>query len=229
MIIDRNYNFMTIQTKKITASILFLAVVFLHIYGVLFSDKLAFVSKPFLITTLVIIYLISVKKPNFWFVSALFFSFWGDVLLLFKEQFFVFGLASFLLAHILYIKITLSLVKITSHKKILSVSLPFVIFLISFLSLLNDNLGEMQIPVITYGIIISLFGTVALLNYVQEKSTANLWLFLGAIIFIISDSLIAINKFYAPNEMYQLLIMLTYIIAQYLICKAIIAKTAYQE
>lgn len=220
---------MTKQTKIITTSIVFLAVVILHIYGVLFLDKLAFISKPFLITTLVIVYLVSVKKPNFWFVSALFFSFWGDVLLLFKEQFFVFGLASFLVAHLLYIKITTRFIKKVNFKKIALVSLPFLIFLISFLYLLGDDLGGMKYPVIIYGIVISTFGSVALLNYIQEKSTSNLWLFLGAIIFITSDSLIAINRFYAPKEIYQLLIMLTYIVAQYLICKAIIAKTTHQE
>lgn len=220
---------MTKSNKIITASIVFLAVVILHISGLLFSDKLAFISKPFLITALVIVYLVSVNKPNFWFVSALFFSFWGDVLLLFKEHLFVFGLASFLIAHLLYIKITTQFIKKLSFKKIVLVSLPFLIFLIGFLSLLYDNLGEMKYPVIVYGIVISLFGTVALLNYLEEKSTANLWLFLGAIIFITSDSLIAINRFYDPNETYQLLIMITYIVAQYLICKAIIAKASSQE
>lgn len=219
---------MTKQTKITAASIFFLAVVVLHIAGVLFNQKLAFVSKPFLMTSLVIIYLVSVKKSSFWFISALFFSFWGDVLLLFKEQFFVFGLGSFLLAHILYIKITSAFIKKISLQKVVLVCLPFVAFLFSFLFLIKDNLAEMIVPVIIYGIVISSFGAVALLNYVQEKSTANLWLFLGAIIFIISDSLIAINKFYEPKEMYQICIMLTYIVAQYLICKAVIAKTSYQ-
>lgn len=220
---------MTKKTKITAASSLFLITVVLHITGVLYFDKLAFISKPFLITTLVVVYLVSVNKPNFWFVSALFFSFWGDVLLLFNEQFFVFGLASFLLAHILYIKVTSSFITKTSYKKKGIAILPFLIFLILFLSLIIDNLGEMKIPVFIYGIVISLFGIVSLLNYIQIKSTENLWLFLGAIIFITSDSLIAINKFYAPNEMYQLLIMITYIVAQYLICKAIIAKTLRQE
>ena len=215
---------MTKSSKIIIASVVFLAVVSLHIVGVLFSEKLAFLSKPFLMTTLLVVYLVSVKKPDFWFISALFFSFWGDVLLLFKNQFFVFGLASFLIAHIFYIKITVGFLKEASYKKIALVSSPFLLFLLSFLYLLKDNLGEMRIPVIIYGIVISIFGVVTFLNYVQVKSTANLWLFLGAIIFITSDSLIAINKFYSPNEMYQLLIMLTYILAQYLICKALISK-----
>lgn len=220
---------MTKQTKITTVSIVFLAVVSLHIFGIIFSEKLAFITKPFLMTILLVIYLVSVNKPNFWFVSALFFSFLGDVLLLFKAQFFVFGLVSFLIAHILYIKLTIAFLKKTSYQKIALISLPFVVFLISFLSLLIDNLGEMQVPVIIYGIVISSFGVVALLNYIQKKTTESLWLFIGAVIFITSDSLIAINKFFAPNEMYQLLIMITYIVAQYLICKAFIVKASHQE
>ena len=229
-ITEENYKKLNKQTKITTASIFFLVVVVLHIVGVLYHEKIAFLSKPFLMIALVLIYLASVKKANFWYVSALFFSFWGDVLLLFKEQFFVFGLASFLLAHILYIKIVSSFIKKINLKRVLLICLPFVIFIIGLLHLTEANLGEMKIPVIVYGIVISSFGVIVSLNFLQQKTTANLWLFLGAIIFIISDSFIAIHEFYAPKEMYQITItiMITYIVAQYLICKAIIAKTSRQ-
>lgn len=213
------------KTSKAIASVFFLVIVLIHVLGILVNEKLAFFSKPFLMISLVIVYLVSVKKASFWFVSALFFSFWGDVLLLFIDQFFVFGLASFLVAHIFYIKITSGFIRKFSFKKIMLLCLPFTVYLISFLSLLKDNLGEMKIPVIVYGVVICTFGIVASLNYIQEKSTVNLWLFLGAIFFIISDSLIAINRFNEPKEIYQILIMITYIIAQYLICKAVIGKT----
>ncbi|SDS15421.1 Uncharacterized membrane protein YhhN [Polaribacter sp. KT25b] len=220
---------MTKQIKITTASIAFLAVVILHILGLLFHDKTAFLSKPFIITSLVIVYLVAVKKPNFWYVSALFFSFWGDVLLLFKDQFFVFGLASFLVAHILYIKIAAGFIKKESVRKLILASIPFVVFLIFLFYLILDNLGEMKIPVIVYGTVISTFGVVSLLNYMQKKSTENLWLFLGTIIFILSDTLIALHKFYEAKEIYSVSIMVTYIVAQYLICKAIIAKDSLKE
>ena len=83
----------------------------------------------------------------------------------------------------------------------------------------------MLIPVVIYGITISTFGSVALLNYRGEKSTENLWLCIGAILFVLSDSLIALNKFYEPNEIYGVAIMISYILAQFLICKALIVKT----
>ena len=164
MIIEENSKLMTKQTKTTIASIAFLVVVVLHTLGLLLNEKIAFLSKPFLITTLVIVYLIAVKKPSFWYVSALFFSFWGDVLLLFKNQFFVYGLASFLIAHIMYIKITASFIKKVSLQKVVLASLPFAVFLFSFLYLIIDNLGEMKIPVIFYGVVISSFGALSFLN-----------------------------------------------------------------
>lgn len=212
------------KTKILSASILFLLIIVLHITGLLVDNTLAFFTKPFITISLVVLYLISVKKANFWYVSALFFSFWGDTFLLFKQDFFLFGLVSFLMAHILYIKISANYLKMISPSKILGASIPFIIAFGSIIYLIKDGLTEMLIPVIIYGIIISTFGTIALINYSQEKSTENLWLLLGAIIFIISDSLLAINMFYEAKSIYGISIMITYIVAQYLICKVMIVK-----
>lgn len=220
---------MTKQTKITIASIFFLTVVVLHLYGLVYTHTvLTFYTKPFLMISLVTIYLTSTRSPSFWYVSALFFSFWGDVLLLFKASLFVYGLASFLLAHLFFIKITIGFIPKFSPRKVLISSFPFVIFLFGLLYLIQDNLGEMFLPVVVYGITISSFGAVALLNYIHQKTTENLWLFLGALFFIVSDGLIAIQQFYRPQETYSVSIMITYIVAQYLICKAMIVKTSHE-
>lgn len=216
---------MTKQTKIIVASIVFLLVAITDIYAVIIQNKsLEIIFKPLLMTTLVIVYLLSVKKANFWLVSALFFSFWGDVFLLDKTNYFVFGLGSFLIAHIMYIKMTTKFLKTTSIVKILTTSIVFVALFTVVLFLIKDNLGEMLVPVIVYGIAISTFGTCALLNYLQEKSTANTWLLLGSILFIASDSLIALNNFYSPKHFFDIAIITLYVVSQYLIIKAVILK-----
>lgn len=218
---------MTKQARIIIATMLFLTVTVIDIWAVINQQfELRTFSKPLLMPFLALVYLVATDKPNLWFVLGLFFSFLGDVFLLFStEQFFMFGLGSFLLAHVMYIKITASFLQKKSITIMLTSALPFVLLTIALLFLIKDNLGTMLLPVVVYGLVISTFGAVALLNYRSEKSTANLWLFLGASLFIISDSMIAINRFYEAKEMYALLIMLTYIIAQYLICKAMIAKS----
>ena len=216
---------MTKQTKITLASIVFLLVAIADIYAVITQNKtIEMIFKPLLMTTLAVVYLVSVKKPSFWLLSALFFSFWGDVFLLDKEKFFVFGLGSFLVAHLVYIKITTDLLFKDLTVKIITSAIPFVLLFVGLLGLIYGNLGDMLLPVIVYGITISTFGTAALLNYRQQKTTANSWLLLGAILFIASDSLIALNNFYTPKRLFDIAIIVLYIVSQYLIVKSIIAK-----
>ncbi|MBS9766810.1 MAG: lysoplasmalogenase [Flavobacteriaceae bacterium] len=177
--------------------------------------------KPLLMIVLSIWYRVSVSKPNYWFITALFFSFWGDVFLLFKE-YFVFGLASFLVMHLLYIGIISRFVKRKSTKEFIKWLVPFLLYFSGVLYLIFDKLNELLLPVIIYGTVISAFGMISLVNYLQEKSKSNLWLFIGAILFIISDSLIAINRFYFPHIAFESLIITLYGISQYLICRKMI-------
>ncbi|CAM1367087.1 conserved membrane protein of unknown function [Tenacibaculum soleae] len=214
---------MTKKTKKNIASILFLLVAIIDVYAVIVQNKsLEIIFKPLLMTMLVIVYLLSVKKANFWLVSALFFSFWGDVFLLDKTNYFVFGLASFLIAHIMYIKMTSQFLKKQLFTKVIRGAIIFITLFAGVLFLIKDNLGEMLVPVIVYGIAISAFGTCALLNYQQDKTMANLWLLIGAILFIASDSLIALNNFYQPTHMFDVLIIVLYVVSQYLIVNSML-------
>lgn len=218
---------MSQKTKIALATLLFFIAATTDIIAIVTENEpLETYAKPMLLTLLAVVYLVSVKKPNFWYVLGMFFCFLGDVLLMFKgANFFIYGIAAFLLAHVVYIKITAGFLPRELTSKMITSAFPFVFFFAILMYLIYENLGEMLIPVVVYGVTISTFGSVAFLNYREEKSTENLWLFIGAIIFILSDSLIALNKFYQPNEVYGVSIMITYILAQFLICKAMIVKS----
>jgi len=95
------------------------------------------------------------------------------------------------------------------------------LFLIFFL---NPYLNELLFPVIIYGITISIFGIVTMLDYLNTKSKKSLLMFIGALIFISSDALLAINKFYSANAVFAVLVMITYIISQYFIYKSMILE-----
>jgi len=109
------------------------------------------------------------------------------------------------------------------NKTLLSFIILFA-FLFGLLFVLKGHLGALQIPVIIYGIIITSFGALSLSYYLQNKSKSALLLLIGALVFISSDSMLSLNKFYVPNEILNLLVMLTYIIAQYLIFRALVFK-----
>jgi len=90
--------------------------------------------------------------------------------------------------------------------------------------LLINSLGELLIPVIIYGLTISVFGTVAFIDYLNSKSQKSLWMLAGAIVFVLSDSVLAINKFYTQKLLFEVIVMSTYILAQFLIYRSMILE-----
>jgi len=76
------------------------------------------------------------------------------------------------------------------------------------------------VPVIVYGLTISAFGTISLINYRETKSRKSMAMLIGSILFMISDSILAINKFYEPSHYFEVIVMLTYILAQYFIYRS---------
>ena len=151
------------------------------------------------------------------------FAFLGDVFLMDKDRYFIVGIALFLITQLMYIKIISSrLRRSTGLEKTLAI-LPFVLFYVSLISSIKDNLNELLLPVMIYGMVISIFGILATLNYVTSRTKNTLILFIGAILFIASDSMIALNSFYRPQPYYGFLIMLTYVTAQYFICRHMVA------
>ncbi len=66
--------------------------------------KSRFFSKPLLVPLLLIFYLLASKSPISFLIFALIFSFFGDLFLLWEDKKlpFIFGLLSFLFAHIFY-------------------------------------------------------------------------------------------------------------------------------
>lgn len=206
---------------------IFLLVSALHLIGIAIgNDNMRIITKPLIILSLMIYYSVVVENENHLYLGALFFCFLGDVLLIFNTELnFILGLASFLIAHVLFIVIVAKYMKKSTGMQKLISMIPFAIIFAGLLYVLKDNLGDMLLPVIVYGLTISAFGAVTLLNYMTEKSVINSILLGGALFFILSDSTLAIGKFIQFEAYFPLLIMSTYILAQYLICKYMIQKS----
>lgn len=152
-----------------------------------------------------------------WFILALVFSWLGDVLLLFvrdHSMFFLLGLSAFLVAHIFYI-LFFHFVRVRERiKSRWWLVLPVAVYYGLLIALLNPYLGDMLFPVRIYGIVISFMLMLALhMTYIKNRQAGMLML-LGAVLFVLSDSILAINKFYQPFKSAGLFIMLTYGLAQ---------------
>lgn len=186
-------------------------------------------SKPLLLFSLLIYFFIQARinrNTTFYLMmGALFCSLLGDVFLLFENRsgiFFTLGLASFLIAHLLF-AITFS--KKWHHKRpshfwlIILLLLTYGGLLFCFL---ESSLGALKIPVILYilGILTMVITAYNRIGNVPQSSF-NL-VFIGALFFVLSDSVLAIDKFMFAIPQSNIIIMGTYATAQYLIMKGVL-------
>lgn len=211
------------MNKKIPL-LLFIIVCILDLIGIYLGQSiLIFIAKPLLMITLFWYYAVNAKRINKLFVAGLFFSFLGDVLLLGSgELYFILGLLFFLIAHVFYIIMVVKLLKSTKLPQVLIASIPYLLIFYFLLNILYSGLRDMKIPVIVYAITITVLGISSLSLFLQNKTKTHLVLVFGVLIFIISDSVLALNMFYKEQAIYPLLIISTYVIAQYLICKFVL-------
>ena len=193
-----------------------------------FSD-IHFIAKPALLIALLVFFWRSSnhlnKKIRRFMLFALSFSLLGDILLMFvnnSPHFFTFGLVAFLLAHIFYILVFLKK-RNTTKKPILFFVLLFAYARVLFI-FLEDGLGDMYIPVILYMLVILSMSLSAFLRYQMVNSTSFYLVFIGAILFMISDSILALNKFHQPLYGSNISIMLSYAFAQLCIILGVIKQ-----
>ena len=175
------------------------------------------ITKPLLMSFLLFYFLLndSETKTRLLIALALVFSLAGDILLLFtgqSENYFMLGLVAFLLAHISYI-IQFSR-KRNKNIKILKPLVLLLIFGVLFFYYLKDSLGSMIVPVSIYMVIILMMALFAFLRKDKVLRKSFELVFAGAILFLISDATLAIDKFHSAVPFSGAIIMVTYALAQ---------------
>ncbi len=216
------------------ALILYFLAAGLNIRATLDSDlTLVFLSKPLLLSTLFFAWSrISVLSPRFknLIAAAFAFSWLGDVLLMMIPSawggiapFFVMGLLSFLAAHCCFIAAfehwRAGRAGLFSKKPWFA--LPLLLFVGWMIYSIWPQAGALRVPVLAYGLVLATMSLSAQNLWGVIRSKAYAWLVPGTVLFVVSDSLIALNKFGYPVSNASFLIMGTYILAQYLIYEGV--------
>ena len=157
-------------------------------------------------------------------LAALVFSWAGDIILDFS---FIHGLACFLLAQVMYLFVFyLTPGNNYIFNTRLYLIVPVFLYGVGLLMLIYNDLREMRLAVIVYALIILSMLTSAI-NRLEKVNRISYRLVLyGALLFVISDSMIAISRFTYKFWGAEVLIMVTYVIAQYLIVTGYIRQTA---
>ena len=185
-------------------------------------DTFSLCLKPFLMSSLFLyVYLNDSFPTKKLLLLALTFSWIGDVLLIItnnNQWFFITGLLAFLTAHIFYIVLfsKLGTSKPYKNNPLFWIGIFLTVFYLrSILEMLLPSLGPLKIPVSFYAFTISVMLGFAWRGFISWNNNARFYILFGAIAFIASDSFLAINKFQAPINNATILIMSTYLAAQF--------------
>ncbi|HMP29186.1 MAG TPA: lysoplasmalogenase [Saprospiraceae bacterium] len=180
---------------------------------------LRLLTKGAIVSSLLIYYILKVPPQNKLYILALIAALAGDLFLAIqKGNFFMLGLSSFLVMQILYILIfKRGYSKPTGNK--FWASIGIAVFYLGFAILSWSSLGDLQIPVLIYA-----FALLSMLYFAMNVRTGQFFNYFGwgALLFVISDLLLAINKFVSQLPYEHFLVMVTYSIAQLMICLGLI-------
>lgn len=214
-------------------------IVFAALCGVeLFAEAFAvqplvYATKPLLMPTLAVWFARRTSGVRRFLrqtvIAGLLLSTVGDILLMFSgggygALFFLLGLVAFLCAHLCYTGGFLTEVNLRNGllRKQPYWLAPFLVFLVVFVRWLWPGIPDgMRLPVAVYaGVISTMALSVVNMRNHLDTAVANTIL-AGALLFMLSDSLIAVHKFGHPFPGSRVVIMVTYLAGQWLIARGV--------
>lgn len=215
------------------AQIYFAIIAGLHLLGIYLSIPVViYLTKPLLLLSLAIIFYTSMKSPagkfEHFLMAGLLFSWVGDIMLLFSGAengldtlFFLGGLGSFLMAHIGYILAFYYYPRRGMGMDRIAALLFYGLALCLVAFLWPELDSVMKIAISIYALTISTMGTFAFGMFQKLPYRSAFFILFGALCFIFSDSLIALDQFGSGYKIWmpRLMIMGSYILAQYLIVR----------
>jgi uncharacterized membrane protein YhhN len=192
------------------------------------AAPLQYFSKPSLMLILLVYFGVNTRKIasslKYPIIFALVFSWLGDVLLLIDKQtksFFIYGLGAFLGAHLCYIFYFWKIRRANGIEKLPNALIYAAIaaYSLSLFAILAPHVKNLLIPIGVYALVISTMLGTSLAAFDFGKQNFGKMSVLGTLLFIVSDSILAINRFAAPFEYAPVFVMLTYAVAQLLIAE----------
>ncbi|OJT17804.1 hypothetical protein BO221_43165 [Archangium sp. Cb G35] len=201
----------------------------------------AFISKVLLMPLLAALYFLRTRGaasdiPRLALMLALFACWLGDIFLGLKTKdpslHFMLGMGAFGVAHLFYIRGFLKAVDLKRlDKTVLAYGLPFIVYAFMMYSVLYHDMvdpGEesMRLPLGLYMVVLISNGLSSFLRFHQQRSLSAASILAGVVLFVQSDSFIAVARFVdqeLPLEDFS--VMATYILGQYLIIRGCVLRT----
>lgn len=208
--------------------LLFAAVSAVHLAASFVSNKkLRAATKGFILLFLLLYYLFAAEKRNGVLIAAVATSWLGDVLLIPPGNgWFAAGGISFMLSHFCFIAVYIMAVNFADVNVLLTV-LAFLVYCVLiflvFRALRETTPKKLYGGMIFYLLCNAAMNVFAFMLLVSRPCAATALTYIGAVSFFASDSLLFLTKFYKkPMWRGHFPVMLTYIIAEFLITQGIL-------
>jgi uncharacterized membrane protein YhhN len=142
----------------------------------------------------------------------------GDGFMMLGGKRFLEGLTGFLVAQICY-----GTAFATAAKPSLDpgVALPLLVYAALMMRLLGPHLGKLKAPVVFYIIVVTLMAMLAVSRFVEAGGAPAFRACLGALLFVASDSLLAVNRFLKAIPAAQVMILSMYYASQILLALSV--------
>jgi uncharacterized membrane protein YhhN len=187
-------------------------------------------AKPLLMISLALYFIVATKGRPHWciyVVLALISSWAGDVFLI-SDGWFTAGLIAFLFAHLFYIIAYHKTGAAQGQLRVMDV-VKFTVYGIVLIGVIYPGLGDMLLPVLIYAVVLLFMGVWAHKRRGATSPASFRMVATGAILFALSDGLIAINKFAFDVPAERILVLSIYMTAQYLIVQGLIKHEIPEE
>ncbi len=156
--------------------------------------------------------------------AGLLFSLAGDVFLMLPRDRFVAGLASCLVAHLFYVAAFAPRPVTLAAPLVLA---ALVVYGMVLLRALWPRLGELRVPVAVYAAALLVMAWQAAERWAVLHTTPALLAALGAGLFVVSDSVLAWERFRRSHPYGQAVVLGTYFAAQWLIASSVSAASPF--
>ena len=202
-------------TKYPWFSIIFAIIAIVDIVGIVAYPQVRLVSKGMIMASLLALYILQAKRQEHSVLLGIIFALLGDAFLLFTtDDFFLIGLGCFLIMQLCYSTTFWRKRRIPRTRDKVIVGL-IALLPIAFLTGSWSQLAGMQVAVTIYAAAIT---TMLITAYLRHPRLGGYWFVLvGSVLFVMSDMMLAIDKFVLELSQGGLAVMITYMAAQYLI------------
>ncbi len=191
------------------------------------NKKIEYFTKPLLMPLLILFYIFgvvettSIANVDWLIVVALIGGCAGDIFLMLEneEKWFLFGMAAFFINQLFYIiSFFLSISDITNFISWGYFLLgPAILIMVFTVPRFIKKTEDMKIPVLVYLAAILLMHIATIFRAAEFLGLPFVLVYVGSISFIFSDACIAVNKWAGEFTNARLIIMTTYILAQFYI------------